>query len=627
MKCIFFIDGEILEARFLIDVWLMAGSHFPLNTIRLKRSYIAAAVFGDRTFVPNDYVKENTPFTKQFDTAAKHEAPTKDSEEQDGHKTFHPTVLASCLQTCSTVKEARKVHAVVVKHLRNCQAAIDRNSETFVNNNLISAYLKFGSLVDARKVFDKMSGKNVVSWTAILSGYLKFGLDDEALRLYIGFVDLGIRANSKTFVCLLNLCCRRFDFELGKQIHACLIKRNCSHLIVDSAVLHFYAKFGDLQGAFCIFDRMRELDVVSWTTMISACSQNGWGEVAFTIFLEMLSDGFAPNEFTLCSILKACGEEKRLQIGRQLHAAIVKKICRNDVFLWTSLVDMYAKCGEIKNSRMVFDGMRTRNMVTWTSIISGYAWNGLGEEAINLFRVMKRRNISANKLTMASILRACGLIRALPAGKELHAQIIKNITQSNIHIGSTLVWLYCRCGEYSTACKVLENMPLRDVVSWTAMISGCAHLGHEFEALECLKEMLREGVEPNPHTYSSALKACAKHENIQQGKLIHSSIQKTPALSNVFVGSTLINMYAKCGYVSDAAQVFDSMPERNLVSWKAMIIGYARSGHCREALQLMYRMQAEGIEVDNYVLATVLTACGESDWTMDPSFEKCLQLT
>ncbi|KAM7496046.1 hypothetical protein LguiA_020460 [Lonicera macranthoides] len=104
--------------------------------------------------------------------------------------------------------------------------------------------------------------------------------------------------------------------------------------------------------------------------------------------------------------------KKRLQIGRQLHAAIIKKICRNDVFVWTSLVDMYTKYGKIKNSRMVFDGIRMRNMVTWTSIISGYAWNGLGEEAVNLFRVMKRRNISANKLTMVSILRACGRIRA-----------------------------------------------------------------------------------------------------------------------------------------------------------------------------------------------------------------------
>lgn len=210
-------------------------------------------------------------------------------------------------------------------------------------------------------------------------------------------------------------------------------------------------------------------------------------------------------------------------------------------------------------------------------------------------------------------------------GKEVHAQIMKNSMQSNIYIGSTLVWFYCKCEEHPFASKVLQNMPLRDVVSWTAIISGYTSLGHEPEALEFLKEMLEEGVEPNPFTYSSALKACAHLEAILQGKLIHSSVNKTLALSNVFVGSALINMYAKCGYVSEAIQVFDSMPQRNLVSWKAMIVGYARNGLCGEALKLMYRMQAEGIEVDDYILTTVLSACGDVEWNMESSSDHCLQ--
>lgn len=261
-----------------------------------------------------------------------------------------------------------------------------------------------------------------------------------------------------------------------------------------------------------------------------------------------------------------------------------------------------------------------------TSIIAGYARNGLGEEAINLFRVMKRLKIFVNKLTMVSIIRACGTIKALQTGKELHAQILKNHIEDNIYIASTLVWLYCKCGDRSYANKVLQRMTFRDVVSWTAMISGCARLGHESKALEFLKEMVGEGVVPNPFTFSSALKACAKLENIRHGQLIHSSITKSPALPNVFVGSALINMYSKCGYVEEAIEVFDSMPEKNLVSWKAMIVGYAKNGLCREAMKLMYRMEAEGIEVDDYILATVLTACGDFECKDDELVSKyCLQ--
>uniref|UniRef100_A0A5B7BKW8 Pentatricopeptide repeat-containing protein n=1 Tax=Davidia involucrata TaxID=16924 RepID=A0A5B7BKW8_DAVIN len=536
---------------------------------------------------------------------------------QSTNQLFDSGVLAFWLQSCYTEKDVRRIHAVIVKCLNG--------PVTFVENNLISAYARFGKLVEARKVFDEMLEPNVVSWTAVLNGYLRFGLDDDALRLFSDFVENGVRANSKTFVCVLNLCSRRLDFELGKQIHACAIKSDCSNLILDSAVVYFYAQCGDLLGAFRAFDRMPEWDVVCWTTMITACAQHGWGEEAFAMFSQMLSHGFVPNEFTVCSILKACGDEDSLKLGRQLHGAVVKKIFKNDVFIGTSLVDMYAKCWEIVDSRKVFDRMRKRNTVTWTSIMAGYARNGLGEEAISLFRVMKRRKIFATHLTAVSILRACGSIGALLLGKEVHAQLIKNSIQSNIYIGSTLVWLYCKCGEYSIASRVLQEMPLRDVVSWTAMISGCARLGHESEALEFLKEMLGEGVEPNPFTYSSALKACAKLENIQQGRLIHSSVNKTPALSNVFVGSTLIFMYAKCGYVSEAFQVFNTMPERNLVAWKAMIVGYAKNGLCQEALKLLYRMQVEGVEVDDYTLATVLTSCGDVEWNMEPSSEHCMQ--
>ncbi|KAI3465063.1 hypothetical protein Pfo_021726 [Paulownia fortunei] len=521
------------------------------------------------------------------------------------------------LQSCSNVEEIRKVHAVVVK--------CGKDPVAFVNNNLISMYVKFGDLVAARQVFDNMLERNVVSWTAMLNGYQRHGICSKALRLFIEFVNSGFRGNAQTYVCVVSLCGRTFYYELGRQLHACIVKSQVSNFILDCTILHFYARCGDLIGAFEVFDRMHKRDLIAWTTMITACSQHRRGQEAFVMLSQMLSDGLDPNEFTVCSILNACGEEKELRFGKQLHGTVIKKAYDMDVYVGTSLVDLYAKCGKIEESRTLFDGMKRRNAITWNSIIAGYARNGLGGEVIRLFRMMKRLKIFANDLTMVSILRACGLLRALSTGKEVHAQIFKNFAPSNIFVGSALVWLYCKCGEYASASKVLQYLPDKDVVSWTAMISGCARLGHEYEALEYLKEMLGEGVEPNPFTYSSALKACAKLENIKQGKLIHSSINKTPALSNVFVGSALVHMYSKCGHLSEAVQVFDSMPERNLVSWKAMIVAYAKNGLCGEALKLMYRMQAEGIEVDDYILSTVLTACGDFKWDEKSSSEHCLQ--
>lgn len=590
----------------------------------LSATFPQTRILSSLLHFPNNKQQQQQHFHKQTTKLKTHFSSSKfQCHSLDTHVSAYmdPTFVASQLQSCSTLKHVQILHSVITR-----SPSSSTTTTNFLFNNLISAYVRFGELICARNLFDTMSKPNIVSWTALLNAYITFGLDYQAFSFLSALFNSGILPNANTYVCILNLSTRRLDLRLGKQIHACIVKQSCSNLIVDSAVVYFYAQCGDLGDTFRAFLWMKHRDVVSWTTLISACSQRQLGDQAFTLFLQMLNQGFTPNEFTMCSVLKACGDEQALGFGRQLHGAIVKYVCKNDVFIETSLVDMYAKCGEITHSRTIFNGMTKRNTVSWTSMIAGYAQNGLGEEAIHLFRVMRRRKISANKLTMVSILKACGLVRDLLIGKEMHAQIIKNCIHGNIYLGSTLVWLYCKCGEYTTAYNVLEGLPLKDVVSWTAMISGCARLGHEHEALGYLKEMLGEGVEPNSFTYSSALKACAKLKNVWQGRLIHSSVNKTPALSDVFVGSSLINMYAKCGCVSEATQIFDSMPERNLISWKAMILCYAKNGFCREALKFMYRMQAEGIEVDDYVLSTVLTACGDFGWSKEPSLEHYLHL-
>jgi pentatricopeptide repeat protein len=188
--------------------------------------------------------------------------------------------------------------------------------------------------------------------------------------------------------------------------------------------------------------------------------------------------------------------------------------------------------------------------------------------------------------------------------------IIKNSLEDNLQIGSTLVWLYSKCGQHDYAVRILEAMPDCDAVSWTAMISGYSSLGHNVEALKSLDEMLWDGVTPNTYTYSSALKAFARLEALRDGRKIHGVVNKTQAFSNVFVGCSLIDMYMRCGKVEEARQVFDAMPEHNLVTWKVIITGFAQNGHCQEALKYMYQMQQEGYNADDFILSTVLTSCG-----------------
>ncbi|KAF3785471.1 Pentatricopeptide repeat-containing protein [Nymphaea thermarum] len=539
-----------------------------------------------------------------------------DSYDADYDANVDVDFVASLLSSCSTYRECRRIHSFVEKGFGK--------SVLFIWNNLISLYVNFGKLWEAQKVFDGMSARNVVSWTALIGGYTKIGRLQDAFRLFNEMLVNGIRPNGATFVYVLNACARCSAFELGSQVHACVVKGNWSNVIVESALVYFYAQSGNLAGAVSVYDRMSKRDVVCWTTMIVAYAQSGDGDKAMEMFNDILSSGLRPNEFTVCSILKVCGDMKALNCGRKLHAAVVKGMFKNDVYVGSSLVSMYVKCGRVPDARVIFDGMPKRNTVTWTSMIAGYAQNGLGIEAISLFRSMKSRRIIANSLTIVSLLSACGAVGLLHQGKEVHAQILKNSMHSNIYVCSTLIWFYSRCGEYVYGSRVLELMPSRDVISWTALISGCSRLGYGSEALKYMNDMLWEGVEPNQFTYSTALKACTKIEALRQGKWIHASANKTGSLLNVFVGSALIDMYAKCGCVNDAYQVFDKLPKRNVVSWNALILGYARNGLCKEALKLMYRMEAEGMKVDEFVISDVLNACGEAQWENECSKLQCL---
>ncbi|KAK8924163.1 Pentatricopeptide repeat-containing protein [Platanthera zijinensis] len=561
---------------------------------------------------PKNFFKIFGRRSQIYQTTVAEFPPARCSQQNQGLGAFRrssgqplePATIASLLKYSSSLEGVKAVHCVSIRHFGT--------SMTFLNNNLINAYAKFFDLVDARMLFDKMPERTIVSWTTILNGYLNAGLEEDALVLHSKLADSNVSANSFAFVSLLRLCGRRLDFDLGKQVHSHVLKGNWGNLIVDSALLHFYVKCRELSCASTVFDRMPARDVVAWTTMVSAHASHGQEKDALLMFSRMqCQESVRPNEFTICSAMKACGELKDLRSGRQLHGAIVKCYFNKDVFVESSLVQMYVKCDEVLDARLVFDLMTKRNTITWTTMISGYARNGFGEEAVDLFRRMTNRRIYVNSLTIVSLIGACTSISSLRLGKAVHTQIAKYIYRSNPHVGCALISFYFKCGKRDYAARVLKMIPERDHISWTAMISGYARLGHDFQALGALNEMMREGLEPTPFTYSSALKACAKVDAGDYGKVLHSSVCKKAILPNVFVGSALVGMYMRCRCVADAFRVFDAMPNRNAVSWKAVVLGYAKNGWCMEAMKLMYRMRAEGFRVDDFILSTVLSSCGD----------------
>ncbi|KAJ7540626.1 hypothetical protein O6H91_10G023400 [Diphasiastrum complanatum] len=273
---------------------------------------------------------------------------------------------------------------------------------------------------------------------------------------------------------------------------------------------------------------------------------------------------------------------------------------------------MYAKCGCTQDARELFNNMSDRDVVSWNAMIAGYAQNGLGKEALALYEQMKQEGVQPDNVTFVLLLKACASLEVLEQGKRLHSDIIKRGFQLDVIVGNTLVDMYAKCGCTEDARELFNNMTERDVVSWNAMIAGYAQNGLGKEALALYEQMKQEGVQPDNVTCVLLLKACACLAALEQGKQIHADIIKRGFQSDVIVGSTLVDMYAKCGCTEDARELFNNMSERNVVSWTAMIAGYAQNGLGKEALALFEQMQREGTKPNEVTYICVLSACAQS---------------
>ncbi|KAJ7298413.1 hypothetical protein O6H91_Y582700 [Diphasiastrum complanatum] len=349
--------------------------------------------------------------------------------------------------------------------------------------------------------------------------------------------------------------------------------------------------------SFCNGDKLSKL-----------CEEGRLKEALHMLELMVQPTTIPPIHAYVC-LLKGCSRRKALAEGKQVHALIFQSVLESNIFLANTLVHMYSKCGSLLHAHKVFSNMPQHNVYSWTAIISAYADSGEVEEAINLFQQMQETGLASDKVLFVVVLKACASLAALEQGKQLQSEIIKRGFQSDVIVGSTLVNMYAKCGCTEDARELFDNMSERNVVSWNAMIAGYAQNGLGKEALALYEQMKQEGMQPNNVTFVLLLKACASRADLEQGKQLHSEIMKRGFQSDVVVGNTLVDMYTKCGCTEDARELFDNMSERDVVSWNAMIAGYAQNGLGKEALALDEQMKKEYMQPNNVSLVLLLKAC------------------
>ncbi|KAI3696570.1 hypothetical protein L6452_28944 [Arctium lappa] len=419
------------------------------------------------------------------------------------------------------------------------------------------------------------------------------------------------------FSILLKSCIRTRNFELGKLVH---LKLNQSGIKLDSIVLNslitLYSKCGDWVTAKTIFDSMgddRLRDLVSWSAIISCFAHNGMESQALLTFVEMLRHGEHPNQFCFSAVIQACCNGDKAWIGEVIFGFVIKTgYFELDVCVGCALIDLFAKgFRDLVSAKKVFDKMPERNSVTWTLLITRYAQLGHHEDGIELFLSMLLCGFVPDRFTLSSVVSACAELGFVSVGRQLHSWVIKLGLCSDVCVGCSLVDMYAKCATtepMEDARKLFERMPDHNVMSWTAIITGHVQSGGlDTTAIELYCKMITQGdVLPNHFTYSSLLKACASLSNLQVGKQIHNHAVKSGLGSVNCVGNSLISMYSRSGSMEDAQMAFEVLLEKNLVSYNAILEGYAKTASSGDAFKIFNQFEETG--VDSFTFASLLSA-------------------
>ncbi|XP_058107682.1 pentatricopeptide repeat-containing protein At2g27610-like [Magnolia sinica] len=482
--------------------------------------------------------------------------------------------------------------------------------DVYTNNHLISMYVKYEILDDARRVLEQMPERNLISWTLLVSGYANMGLGKDALECFRSLLADGFSPNHFTYVAVLSACAGIGAARTGKEIHGRIYRfEQDLNSFVRNSLVTVYAKCGLIGSAQIVFDGIPCPDLVSWSSILSGYYQFGEYKEALRLFLQLRRAGVKGNEFTSASVLGACADLADLIVGKQVHCHVIKCGVRLDRFVATGIVNLYAKCGELGDAQRIFLELDEPGLASWTALVGGYTQQGEGRKAIDLFRMLHLSALKPNNHVFSSVLAACANSFAIKEGKQLHSLILKSGFKLVSFIGNAIIDLYAKCGLLEESSKVFYEMMERDVVSWNALFAGHVQHGHFGEAIELLHQMLHEGMQPSIYTYSSILNLCGDLPATEWGKQTHCSIIKPGFDTDVVVGSALVDMYAKCGRLSDARKVFNNLNIKNLVSWNTMIIGYAQHGIGKEALEMFDDMQRGGAKPNDITFLGVLTAC------------------
>ncbi|KAF8733350.1 hypothetical protein HU200_014955 [Digitaria exilis] len=433
---------------------------------------------------------------------------------------------------------------------------------------MVSAYARLGMLSDARALFDRPDARrNVVTWTALLSGYARARLVDEAEALFQRMPE----RNLVTWNTMLEAYA-----SAGRVGDACALFERMPVRDAGSwnILLAALVRSGSVGKARELFVRMSYRDVMAYTTMVTGIARHGNVDEARALFDAM------PNRNVVSWNAMISGYISNQRIDEAFD--LFMRMTRRDIASWNIMINGFIQNKDLKRARELFDEAPERNVVTWTTMINGYLQGVQNELALGLFSGMLTAGIIPNKVTFLGALDACSSLAALCEGQQVHQMICKTAFQFDTFVESTLMNVYAKCGEIGLARKVFDLSRERDLISWNGIIAAYAHHGVGIEAICLYDKMQENGYKPNDVTYVVLLSACSHSGLIDEGlKIFESMVQDRSVAVRDEHYTSLIDLCSRAGRLDDAKRLIRSLkikPASGSV-WSALLGGCSAHGN------------------------------------------------
>ncbi|XP_075482968.1 putative pentatricopeptide repeat-containing protein At3g01580 [Primulina tabacum] len=480
--------------------------------------------------------------------------------------------LLQCASRIGSVNKGKMIHGYAI---RRGIGGLDEVFET----SLMDMYVKCSHPDRAAVVFDRTNKRSIGSWNALITGHLRFGRQLDALNLFRQMVRENCGLDSISIVNGLLSCAGLGYFLLGKGIHCFLIRKGIHFDLVGATTLvDMYSKCKHIRGAMDIFYKTKVKDRILFNVMIAGYLDNGFVLRAMETFHEMVTMFVMPNASTIVIVLSAMSnteEDKRK--GQSIHGYIFRHGLEGNTEVANRFINIYARWGVIETARNVFERIKIKDSVSFTSMITGYANLGLSNAAMALFRLMQRENLSPDCVTFTSLLQALNQLGSVTLVREVHGHLYRVFLENDVLLKNSLITTYSKWGKLEMACNLFESMVKHDLSSWNTIIAAYGMHGNGIKALELFSRMRKEKVYPDETTLKSVLSACSHSGLITEGlHIFNTMIEEYRIVPSEEHYGCVVDLLGRTGELEEAYNLLKCVP----LSQKTSILG-ALLGACR----------------------------------------------